>query len=318
MNLPERALRYLEVMPPSVQGKAGSLSLFNACCALRRGFDLDFDTAWPILLAWNARHCLPPWSEPELRRKLAEAAKSRRPNGYLLQPAAGSRPADRARGDPPGQGRPLAKSWPPFRPLTPAEVQTIAALRQVPAAAVCGLVRHGFLWAASVDCQDCYLIREADFVQARPLDGSSFAGPGGTRLKAKNLPGSRGAFLGQSWLGGPEVRVLIVEGAVALLEAFVAQEWVDPPSSWTVLAATSASSRFARDPGLLRRLAGRKIRLLPDADAAGLQAAASWAAELDLAGCEVSRACLPPGIKDLGPLVANPITHHAPLQKIFS
>lgn len=315
MTLCLRAHHYLQTLPPSIQGQAGSVSLFKACCALRRGFDLDFDTAWPLLLHWNGTHCQPPWSERELRHKLSDAARSRRPTGYLLKPTDRWRtPSVRPPPAPPPRRR---KKWPVFRDLTPAEVQTLADLRQVPAAMVQDFAKHGFLAAATVQGWPCFLIREAEFVQARRLDGGLFPVANDKPIKAKNLPGSSGAFLGQSWLGNPDKPVLLVEGAIGLLEAFVAQQWVKPDSPWDLLAATSASSRFYRDPALLRRLAGRRVRILPDPDPAGIQAAASWLANLERIGCQVDAVALPSGFKDLGPVIAKPDEHISILTALF-
>jgi hypothetical protein len=39
---------------------------------LVRGFQLDDEQALQLLEEWNAR-CLPPWSEKELRHKIAQA-----------------------------------------------------------------------------------------------------------------------------------------------------------------------------------------------------------------------------------------------------
>lgn len=316
MTLCDRAFRYLQSMPPSIQGQAGSVNLFKACCALRRGFDLDFDTAWPLLRHWNGTHCQPPWSERDLRHKLSDAAKANVPRGYLLKQTERRRtPIVRP---PPPPIRRLRPRWPACRDLTPAEVQTLATLRQLPAAMVNEFAQHGFLAAATVQSWRCFVIREAEFVQARRLDGGRFPVARGEPLKAKNLPGSSGAFLGQSWLGNPDRPVLLVEGAIGLLEAFVAQQWVDPHPQWDLLAATSASSRFARDPALLRRLAGRQVRLLPDADDAGRKAAASWLTDLERVGCQVEVVSLPPGFKDLGPVVAKPDEHIAILTALFA
>jgi hypothetical protein len=80
-----RARRYLAVMEPSVQGQGGSTRALWAAVAMVRGFALDADTALALLLsdAWNAR-CLPPWSERELRHKVASADRSSKPLGFLL------------------------------------------------------------------------------------------------------------------------------------------------------------------------------------------------------------------------------------------
>ena len=52
---------------------------------LAHGFALSDEQAWPILCEYNAR-CQPPWSERELKHKLADANKVQHhePEGYLL------------------------------------------------------------------------------------------------------------------------------------------------------------------------------------------------------------------------------------------
>ena len=84
-SLPQRASRYVEALPSAISGSRGHDALFRVACALAQGFALQDAEAWPILLEYNAR-CLPPWSERELKHKLAEARKVQHhePKGYLL------------------------------------------------------------------------------------------------------------------------------------------------------------------------------------------------------------------------------------------
>lgn len=91
MTVIERATRYVATMPPAISGSGGHLATFNVAVALIHGFDLSEDEAWPILLEYNKR-CQPPWTEKELRHKLASAGKLQRhprPRAYLR----GSAPA---------------------------------------------------------------------------------------------------------------------------------------------------------------------------------------------------------------------------------
>lgn len=76
----------------------GDAQTFGLAVALVKGFDLPAAQAWELLQEYNA-DCSPPWGEPDLRRKLTEARKSKSPSGYLL----GEGPAD----DP----SPLARSF---------------------------------------------------------------------------------------------------------------------------------------------------------------------------------------------------------------
>jgi len=77
-QLAKRALAYVEAMPPAVSGKGGHNTTFAVARALIHGFGLPESDAWPILCAYNER-CLPPWSERELRHKLADAGTLARP-----------------------------------------------------------------------------------------------------------------------------------------------------------------------------------------------------------------------------------------------
>jgi hypothetical protein len=102
-----------------------------------------------------------------------------------------------------------------------------------------------------------------------------------------------------------------------MLEAIAALYLVDR-MDWTVLAATSASSRFCRDPELLKKLRGRRVRILPDPDETGLEAAATWLANMEDAGAKVDAVSLPSGIKDLGDFLTRHNHDLSPLTEIFS
>ena len=171
-------------------------------------------------------------------------------------------------------------------------------------------------YGAEIEGQCCFIIHEGTFAQARRLDGVPFTRGDGTRIKAKNLPGSEGAFIGQRWLGDTQ-HVLLVEGVIGLMEALAAFALVNMTESWSILAATSASSRFARDPALLARLTGRHVRIVPDADEAGMNAAASWLADLEAAGARADAVALPDGFKDLGEIIAARESHLETLNEIF-
>lgn len=312
-HLHERAARYLQQLPPSIQGSGGSAALFKAAVCLVKGFALPAEEALPLLLQWNQSHGQPPWSEAELRYKLKSATGAHKPDGYLLQ----------ARDDLPewrdAETRKvwLRQQWPAFRLLEPEEMEAIARLRNLPLPAVRAAAKWHYLWHAQVDGHPCFMIGEDRFVQARRLDGRPLDLGDGRQPKAKNLPGSQGAFIGRRWLNDRPGRILLVEGAIGLIEALAAHELVGPDSDWSLLAATSASSRFARDPELLQQLAGYHVRILPDPDQAGLNGAASWFADLEQAGCKVEVKTLPEGFKDLGPLVANPDQHLPILTALF-
>lgn len=80
----DRARAFLTRVDPAVAGQQGDARTFRICCRIVRGFDLPDDEAMQVLSEWNAR-CEPPWSEHELRQKVANARKyGREPHGGLL------------------------------------------------------------------------------------------------------------------------------------------------------------------------------------------------------------------------------------------
>jgi len=317
----ERASAYLARMPVAESGHGGDCATYAAAQVLVRGFSLSQEEALPLLQHWN-QGCRPPWSEADLRRKLRSAATSHgREPGYLLKD-------DRRAAAPQHKGadfQPVNEverrawqrsKWPEMRRLRREEMEAIAQLRGIP---WCGLyIAHcfGLLKMCRLDGHECYVLREGRFAQARRLDGQPFATAEGRAIKAKNLPGSEGSFVGRSLLHQAP-NVLLVEGAVGLLEALTAYALVDMQDSWTVLAATSASSRLKGDAELLRALSGRHVRIVPDTDKAGMDAAAFWINDLRAAGATVSIQELPPGCKDLGILIDAEAIHQEDLDQIF-
>jgi hypothetical protein len=98
MTAQERARRYVATLPIAVSGNRGHDALFLTACVLAHGFKLSDDEAWPLLIEYNAR-CLPPWSERDLKHKLADARKvpHRLPAGHLLRGcSAAPKPSARA------------------------------------------------------------------------------------------------------------------------------------------------------------------------------------------------------------------------------
>ncbi|HEX2750244.1 MAG TPA: hypothetical protein VHM91_19710, partial [Verrucomicrobiales bacterium] len=111
-----------------------------------------------------------------------------------------------------------------------------------------------------------------------------------------------GRFLFPGGLGSADVPVLLTEGAVSLLESteavLRADRILSTDHAVAVVAAVSAYSRFT--PEDLALLAGRRVRIIPDTDAAGQAGAFAWAASLTGAGCTVDCLHPPGGHKDLG------------------
>ncbi len=340
-SVTERASAYLARMPASISGQKGDAAAFSAAVALVRGFDLSEQEALPLLSLWN-KDCLPPWREKDLRYKLSCAAKSTKvPAGCLLKaerprrgqstrgaksgnrtcrPDRPSKTCSTSQSTPPSTAQPkagatpaapaedrawLRAAWPEFHPLTHADIRAVAELRGILPDAVDLAQRHGFVRVAEVQGHRCLVITEGTFAQVRRLDGQPLVKADGTRIKARNLSGSQGAFIGQRWLG-ETTHVLLVEGAIGLIEGLAAMLLVDTPHAWSILAATSASSRFARDSALLERLRGKEVHIIPDADEAGMDAASSWLADLQSAGLYAIARLLPKPLKDLGDVLHLP------------
>ena len=69
------ARKYLRQCPPAISGQGGHTATFRVAVALVRRFGLNEADALVLMLEWS-RTCQPPWSEAELRHKLASATHS--------------------------------------------------------------------------------------------------------------------------------------------------------------------------------------------------------------------------------------------------
>lgn len=322
MTTIDRSRRYMSALPRAIDGSGGHATTFAAAVALVRGFALPEHIALDELRAWNLTHCDPPWSDADLRHKIRSAAQSDRPVGYLLSEGNGAAPRSTSLSDDEIQRKAEARrSWPTFRPLSDDTLAEIATLRRLPLEPVHIANAAGLLAGAVIDGHRCFILREGDFAQARRLDGGKLPTKGGCETKAKTLWGSTGHFIGRLLLGGqgetgPAGPILLVEGCIAIFEAIAAAIIVDADTrGWTVLAATSSSSRF--DAGWLDRLRGRRVRILTDPDAAGLKACGLWAAALRGADCTVDAFKLPDAYHDLGDLLPDLSEHRETLTNLF-
>lgn len=83
-NAYDRACAYVARIGPAISGQGGSAHTFHVACAMVRGFALSIDEALAAMQEWNTT-CDPPWSERELRHKLASAlSRGKDPMGHLL------------------------------------------------------------------------------------------------------------------------------------------------------------------------------------------------------------------------------------------
>ncbi|PYJ24202.1 MAG: hypothetical protein DME91_09670 [Verrucomicrobia bacterium] len=85
ITLRERIERFVDSCPSAISGQNGHDQTFRMACILVQGFDLSPADAFSFLARYNQR-CEPPWTEKELRYKLADAdrAQSNKERGYLL------------------------------------------------------------------------------------------------------------------------------------------------------------------------------------------------------------------------------------------
>jgi hypothetical protein len=355
MDLMERARRYIAKMPPSIEKQNGSTAFLNVALALVRKFDLPCAGVGELLREWNTLYSKPQWDEAEILHKLKDAyAKGGLPRGHqgtrprpsptAPTPVEGAKETFGSSVDSSGtlmerarrslklaleqaSGCPFSNeevkarqraAWPDFRPMILSEMEQLAALRKLSMGAVYQAHSLGVIRAAEVDGFPCYVLRGPAFAQARRMDGGRLIIQG-KEAKAKTLPGSAGSFLGLHLLGDNCRPVLLVEGCIGLLEALEAIRLHgrdESPGGWSPMASVSASSRF--DERLLNRLRGRRIRIVPDAGPAGVEFCAIATASLRSADCTVDAFRLPPGIGDLGPIVADPSRHTTILQQLFS
>jgi hypothetical protein len=316
-SISERASAYLERMPPAIAGSGGHTATFNAAVTLVRGFAMSESDALPIFLAWNQTHCQPSWSEAGIRQKLRSASLSTRPLGYLLKDDAPAR--ERTAPDFENEAEKKArhrKAWPAFSAPALSDIETISRLRSIPGSDLRTAADAGLLKVCHYEKAECFILTDGQFAQARRMDGKPLPIWDGVS-KAKNLPGSSGAFIGSSLLDESS-NVLLVEGCIGLLEALGSIALADA-TGWTVIAAISAGSRFYRAPDLLAKLRGRRVHVVPDNDAkgTGVDAAYKWLRELIPAGVMVDAIKMPPECKDLGSVVSNHLNYESFLTSLF-
>lgn len=73
-NAYQRCLAYLQHLDDAISGSGGHDATFHAACTTFK-FGLGEREAWEALVWFNSNKCKPPWSERELRHKLADAYK---------------------------------------------------------------------------------------------------------------------------------------------------------------------------------------------------------------------------------------------------
>lgn len=71
-KMARRIAKYLDKIDPAVSGNGGHNQTFRVACLLVHQFELSDLDAMPLLKSYSQR-CSPPWSDKDLRHKLASA-----------------------------------------------------------------------------------------------------------------------------------------------------------------------------------------------------------------------------------------------------
>lgn len=80
-----RAEKYLDAIPPAIEGNGGDRHTYLTCCKLVRDFGLTEAETLDLLSVWNSS-CQPPWTERELQQKIENALRyGDNPIGWKLQ-----------------------------------------------------------------------------------------------------------------------------------------------------------------------------------------------------------------------------------------
>ena len=82
----DRARAYLAKCEPGISGSGGSATTLKAAICMARGFALSEADAFSLMVGEYNPRCQPPWSERDLQKKIADAARLEHfPLGFLLE-----------------------------------------------------------------------------------------------------------------------------------------------------------------------------------------------------------------------------------------
>jgi hypothetical protein len=316
-------------MPPAISG-AGGRRAFYLACMVPFGYGLNVKAATPVMAEWNAKYCRPPFSDRDVKKTVEAASrcgiasdlylppvkkegeeKSKTTSTTIKAPASLPKaPAARTGYDPADLAKKaiVQAKWPIPRHLTGPEKGAFAYLRNLPLAAVEIGCQNGRIMADDAR-PGCVLLTDGrtnglGHRQYRNLDGSPFH----HGAKSDNAKGSAGKgffSLSHSRRLDPDELVFITEGTISLFEA-VACQWLCEGRArrWHFLASHFCGSTFAAEPALLKAIAGHHVRILPDPNQAGMDAARALRDELRAVGCPVDFAFMPKGFQDLRLILA--------------
>jgi hypothetical protein len=85
----DRAVRYIDKMPPAISGSGGHNAALAVASVLVHGFGFDEETSFRLFVERFNSRCDPQWNEGEIWHKLKSASNTAasKPKGYLLEMA---------------------------------------------------------------------------------------------------------------------------------------------------------------------------------------------------------------------------------------
>ncbi len=188
---------------------------------------------------------------------------------------------------------------------TTAEQRQVAGLRNVNFEAVQLAVERGLLRFGVMDGHRCWITTDGTGrnLQARRIDGLPLTA-GGREIKTKTVPGSEGAWPIGITEAQAYAAIALVEGSADVLAAhhFMICEGVEDHIA--VVGMMGGQNSIPDEA--LPLFAGKRVRIFPDADKTGRDAAGRWFKQLTDAGATVDCLSLEglPGVKDLNDLTS--------------
>lgn len=291
----DRARRYLTKIPGAVSGSCGHNATFKVACILVNGFALSPAEALPLLLEWNTT-CQPPWSESELRHKLANAERAphNKPHGHLLTSA--ERPTSFKPSQPAPPVEPVTRPLPDRTGFGPGDAARILRLAKVRPYHREGLIwarERGVLMFGSQYGRDCYGVTDGSgrVLEVRRMDGEPFSAVVGTSLDERKSHAVKGSQ--KAWpVGIREAlefqRISLHEGIPDFLTAHYVVLWEQASDHKMRDVRCAPVAMLSSSPAIcaeaLPLFAGKHVRIFAHSEGAGLEGAAKWQAQLRSAG----------------------------------
>jgi hypothetical protein len=289
LALPEdrikRARSYIAQIPGAISGQRGHDATFRVACILIHMFGLNYEEAMDLMYEYSER-CEPEWSNDELIHKVEDALA-------LLSDAEHSRSDRRCepknRAPKPAVVPPMKPRLGGIRPFTPADVQKLSQRRGIPAPGLQLAVKRGFLFSTNWCGFDCYGLRDRSrcLIELRRMDGRYFPAVPESDLRERKSHAVRHSSkrwpLGILEAGNFPV-IALVEGIPDFIYAHYRVVLEDAKQRVAVVGMLSASPSI--DEAALPHFIGKRVRIFPHLDEAGLAGAQRWQRQLQEAGAE--------------------------------